>query len=122
MGITAKVELSSNPVLALEVAARRGMLEAGQKILELSNEHAPTEPDPRHGQHLTETGFVRADIIDGEDVVIVGYEAFWAGWQEVHEDWNHPHGGEAKFLELAVGASEAEFLATVAEHVRAAML
>lgn len=119
MGIVAKVDLSSNPIIAMETGVRRGLLAAGAKILALSDTKAPTEPDPRHGEHLTETGFVRATVIDGVDYVIVGYGAFWAGWQEVHEDWNHPYGGEAKFLELSVIEGEPMFLETVAASVRA---
>ena len=121
MGIEVKVDLSSNPTVAMDAAIRRGLLEAGAVILALSNSKAPTEPDPRHGQHLTETGFVRADIIDGEDVVIIGYEAFWAGWQEVHENWNHPYGGEAKFLELSVVEGEPAALDIIATNIREAL-
>jgi hypothetical protein len=106
VGIEVKVDVPANSGYALQVATQRGLMKAGAAIMAISDRNAPTEPDPKHGIHMTETGFVRADVIGGEDVVIIGYEAFWAGWQEAHENWNHPHGGEAKFLELALVEGE----------------
>jgi len=118
MGVEVKLDLPAS-ALQLDVAVQRGLLKAGATILELSNEKAPTEPEPKHGVHMRETGFVRADILGGEDVVIVGYEAYWAGWQESHEDWDHPHGGEAKFLERALVEGERVAMEIVAAEIRA---
>lgn len=122
MGIDVKVDLSSNPAIALDTAIRRGLLEAGALILALSNEGAPTEPDPRHDVHMTETGFVRLAIgPDGEDIVVIGYEAFWALLQHEHLDWSHVHGGRAKFLELAVIEGQQAALEILAATIRQGM-
>jgi hypothetical protein len=100
--MTVKLDMAPDPGLTLETDLRRALLEAGHLVLEAANLQAPREETPRHGVHMTETGFVVATVGPaGEDVVIIGYGAYWAVWQHEHLEWHHEH-GHAKFLELAV--------------------
>ena len=113
MGVTVKV--TSRPVgTELTTTLRRAMLTAGGVVLAASDALAPTEPDPRHGVHMTETGFVHVVPGADSDEVQIGYSAFWARLQHEHLNWNHPHGGEAQFLLKAAVAGEEKFWETVA--------
>jgi hypothetical protein len=117
------VELVLNTAILVEVAAarRRGLTNGGRAILALSDAGAPTEPVPRHGVHLTETGFTRVEPGVEVDTVAIGYRAFWALRQ--HEDltYNHPHGGHAKFLSGGLVEGETAALEIVAESIRAVL-
>lgn len=97
-------DLILNDAIGVEVSAaiRRGLKRAGQIVLAASDAGAPTEPEPRHGVHLTETGFTRVEPGVGSDAVAIGYGAFWAIWQEENLTYHHPHGGHAKFLSGAL--------------------
>lgn len=101
-----QVKLDVNRGLVVELAAirRRAMDEAAAPTLAEAVALAPTEPDPRHGVHLRETAYktLKAAGVDGLDRVELGFTAFWAVWQSEHLDWDHPHGGEAQFLEKAL--------------------
>lgn len=114
MGID--VKLTTDPTIAvrLDAAVTRGLQAGGEMILQASDLLAPIEPDPKHGVHMVETGFVRPEGTQ----VAVGYEAFWAVWQEVKDEYHHEH-GQAHFLETAlVAGSEAAF-AKIAETIAA---
>jgi hypothetical protein len=113
-------ELTLNPV-TVDAATHRALVEAGATILAMSDEGAPTEPEPRHGIHMTETGYVRVNVDAEGAVAEIGYGAFWALWQ--HEDlaYHHPHGGHAKFLELALLEGQEKAFALMAENVAAAL-
>lgn len=119
MGLDVKVT-PGRPVDIAD-AARRGLLEAGKAVLEASDVLAPREPVARHGVHMVETGFVR--VIPGaeDDAVAIGYRAFWAVWQHERLDYNHPNGGEAKFLEIPLVASGSADMEIVAANVRRAL-
>lgn len=87
--------------LALATARRRGLQAGARLVLAKSDTLAPREAEPRHGVHMTETGFVRVEPgID--DTVAIGYEAYWAVWQNENLLYHHPEGGQAKFLDTAL--------------------
>lgn len=114
-------DLVLNDAITVQTSAaiRRGLKRAGQIVLAAADEGAPKEPEPKHGVHLTETGFTRVEPGVGSDVVAIGYEAFWAVWQEENLTYHHPHGGHAKFLSgalLEVGQAAVE--AAVAPELR----
>jgi hypothetical protein len=114
VGMTVKMEMGPDPAVTLATDLRRGLVEAGHAILALSDAQAPREETPRHGVHMTETGFVAATVLpDGEDAAVIGYGAFWAAWQHERLDWHHDQ-GHAKFLELAVVEGEAAAYAILA--------
>lgn len=119
MPFQVKVTVPPNPGYRLDAALQRGLQAAGEEILAVSDVLAPREPEPRHGIHMTETGYVRSHPqVDGASVEI-GYTAFWAVWQ--HEDlaYHHPHGGQAKFLATAIVRSPEAVQEQVAASVRA---
>jgi hypothetical protein len=114
-------ELVFNDALLVEVATarRRGLKQGAQTILALSDAGAPREPEPKHGVHLTETGFTRIEVAgEGEDVAAIGYRAFWAAWQEEDLTYEHPHGGHAKFLSGGLLEGEEPAVAQVAASLR----
>lgn len=117
------VDLTLNPDILVEVATarRRGLSAAGKVILALSDAGAPTEPVPRHGVHMTETGFTRVELGGDVDSVAIGYGAFWAVLQEEDLTYNHPHGGHAKFLSGALVAGKDVALEEIAAQVRAVL-
>lgn len=115
-------DLTLNSVdVQISAARRRGLQKAGKIVLALADAGAPREPEPKHGVHLTETGFVR--VLPGAeiDTVAVGYEAFWAVFQEEDMSYEHKHGGHAKFLTggLVEGADAA--FEAIAEEIRQAL-
>lgn len=118
MGIEVKVHVPAKS-LGLQTALRRGLQAAGVEILAASDALAPTEPKPRHGVHLTETGFVRVVPGVNSDSVVVGYEAFWAWWQNEDLTYHHPHGGQAKFLDTAMLGGAERAGETIAAVIRA---
>jgi hypothetical protein len=86
--------MKTTPVLTLiEAAAQDGLREAGKEILARSNELAP---------HLTgeteDTGFVAVDDL----TLQVGYSSLVALLQHESLEYEHPRGGEWKFLESAL--------------------
>lgn len=119
MGMEVKLDL--NPSILAETHAKmvRGLQAAGELILAEAVALAPTEPEPRHGVHLRETGFVRPQTDSGAhgDRVMVGFTAFWAQWQEVKE-YDHPNGGQSHFLETAFLTKGEAALGVVAATVR----
>jgi hypothetical protein len=122
MPLDVRVEL--NPAVTVQLAAvrRTALAEAGKEILAISDALAPREPEPKHGEHLIETGYTQLEAeASGGDRVAVGYQAFWALFQHENPDYKHPHGGEWKFLEKAlVRGNEAAF-ETVAKAMREAI-
>jgi hypothetical protein len=114
-------ELSLNETLLVEVATvrRRGLKKGADAILALADAGAPREPEPKHGVHMTETGFTRIEIgAEGEDVAAIGYRAFWAPLQEEDLTYKHPHGGHAGFLVGGLLEGEAPALELVAAELR----
>lgn len=118
-----QLTLTANPSFAVRTAARRGLQEAGAAVLVVSNGLAPREPVPRHGVHMTETVFVHHQTGGGsEQAVAVGYRAYWALFQHEMLSYHHPHGGVAKFLELAVLEMEPAVLGIIARNIQEALL
>lgn len=119
MGMNVKVTGTAvNPMVEIQTRIREGLLEAGKTVLAVSDALAPTEPVPRHGIHMVETGFAQVEPgLDG-DRVAVGYRAYWARWQHEDLNYDHPHGGEAKFLEHAALQSKVGTMEIIAGKVR----
>jgi hypothetical protein len=112
-------DLTLNPVdVVVATARRRGMKLAGDLVLALSDEGAPREPEPKHGVHMTETGFVRVQPGAEVDTVEVGYKAFWAVFMEEDLTAHHPNGGHAKFLSGGLLEGAAAGFDLVAEAIR----
>lgn len=104
-----EVNLKLNPDISIELSTRtrRGLVKAGEGILAASDARAPREDTPRHGVHMTDTGFVRLELSEvGGERVAIGYEAWWSVFtHEGHPEHGaetYPGGGEPKFLERSV--------------------
>ncbi|TDX78721.1 hypothetical protein EDF35_1935 [Rathayibacter sp. PhB151] len=101
--------MKTTPVLTLiEAAAQDGLREAGKEILARSNDLAP---------HLTgeteDSGFVAIDDL----TLQVGYRSLVALLQHESLEYEHPRGGEYKFLESAL--AEVDTPAIIAKHTGA---
>lgn len=115
--MTVKLEL---PPVTVELAAlrRRAMLTAAEPTLAEAVVLAPTEPDPKHGEHLRETAYLRLVAELGLDKVELGFTAFWAIWQHENIEWHHPNGGESQFLTKALVRGYEAWLERTAELIR----
>lgn len=100
-----------NPILStVEKAAQDGLRAAGREVLQRARELSPTltgESD--------KSGFVAIDDL----TVQVGFKSKVSRLQHENLDYQHPQGGQAKFLETAV--DEIDIGATIAAHVRKAL-
>ncbi|SDJ07880.1 hypothetical protein SAMN05444157_1623 [Frankineae bacterium MT45] len=117
------VELTLPPItVELAAARRRALLVVAAELMAVAAGLAPTEPEPKHGVHLRETAFVRLEAaLDGGDQVAIGFDAFWAIWMHEWMDVAHPHGGQAKFLELPVVEGGEAAMEKVAALIREAI-
>lgn len=110
------VDLAFNDSLqvAVNAAKRRGLRAGGAVVLAASDALAPKEPVPKHGENMVDTGFVKLGISgDGIDQAVIGYEAWWAIFPHENLEDHHPHGGQAKFLEVGAATSAETALGTV---------
>jgi hypothetical protein len=103
-------------------AARRGlhvaMLEAANEVLEHARGNAPLggPDDPHHGE-LRASGHVR----ELEHAILVVFNVPWAAEQHERFDFQHPHGGQPKYLENSVKEKAHKFEALVAGKVHTAV-
>lgn len=71
-----------------------------------------------------DTGTLRASMkvtTDGNGTAAVSYNTPYAARQHEEIGWQHPGGGEAKFLENAVNATAARVKSVIADEIRKAM-
>lgn len=113
-----EVKMTPGNPIELETAVRRGLADAGKAVLLASQPLVPREPVAKHGVHLADTGFVRVEPGIDEDTAVVGYGLFTAVWMHEWTDVAHPYGGEAKYLEIPLLASEGTSMEIVAGTVR----
>lgn len=123
MGMEVKLTLNHDIGLELATRTRRGLVKAGEAILGVSNARAPREDKPRHGVHMTETGFVRLELDElGGERVAIGYDAWWAIFthegKPEHGAETYPGGGETKFLERSIVEGGETALEVVAAAIR----
>ena len=101
------------PILStVEKAAQDALREVAEQTLERSNELSPTltgESD--------ESGFVAVDDL----TATVGYSSLVSLLQHEKLEWQHPRGGQAKFLETAAAEMEQQVEPIMAQKVREAL-
>lgn len=101
------------PILStVEKAAQEALAEVGEETLERSNELSPTLTG-----ETDDSGFVQTDDL----TVQVGYSSFVARLQHEDLDYQHPRGGQAKFLETAADEMRAQVGPKVAAKIREAL-
>ena len=99
------------PILStVEQAAQQGMRAAGREVLQRARELSPTLTGDSD-----KSGFVATDDL----TVQVGFTSLVSKLQHENLDWEHPQGGQPKFLEAAV--DEVDIGAVTAAHVRKAL-
>lgn len=111
------VELEDGIEERVSNAAARGIKRAAEHMLRVSNSNAPVE-----SHRLIDSG--EATVSGLEAVVTYGTTADTAEYAELqHErmDYEHPHGGGAKFLERARNSEASVMGAIVASETRRAI-
>jgi hypothetical protein len=113
------VDLSGLDLGALEARVNAAMPEAvhagGEVILAGAVAKVPVESG-----HLVGTGKVD-DSRGGDNTVAVTFDGPYARYIHEHLDFKHPHGGQAKYLELAMIEHKDEALGEVADRIKQAM-
>ncbi len=79
-----------------EKAIQKGLRAVARETLRRSNQKAPDDPGT-DGRDLKKSGSVSVDDLSAQ----VSYTARHALFQHERLDYQHPNGGEAKFLERA---------------------
>jgi hypothetical protein len=98
------------PVLsAVEQAAQEALKEVAEETLERSNELSPTLTG-----ETDESGFVKVDDLTAQ----IGYRSFVARLQHEDLDYQHPRGGQAKFLETAADEMRSQIGPRMAAKIR----
>lgn len=96
-----------------------GLLDGGRMLLKASEElvpKAPKEPGDSN-PHLAATGKVRTGR-GGANTVAITYAGPYARYIHEHLGFKHPHGGQAKFLELALLIKGGDALNKIADRVQ----
>ena len=87
------VKMHNAKLSAVEQAARDALQDTAKKVLKVAKGLAPVEDGD-----LRKSGKVRVDDLE----VRVVFDAPHAWLQHERLDYQHPHGGQAKYLEAAV--------------------
>lgn len=96
--------------LDLSPARITAALERGAEVLKKD----AVDKVPKDSTALADSAAIRPE---GDDAVAVTFSGPYAHW--IHEgiEFEHPHGGQAKFLESALLEKKDEALAEVASHL-----
>lgn len=98
------------PILSTaEKAAQEGLRRGMRALLDRARELSPTDTGDSD-----KSGFVRIDDLTGQ----AGFTSLVSRLQHENLDWQHPDGGQPKFLETA--AVEVDVVAYVAAEIRKA--
>lgn len=98
------------PILSTaEEAIQDGLKEGGREILQRARSLSPTDSGASD-----KSGFSLVDDLTMQ----VGFTSLVSRLQHEHLDWEHPDGGQPKFLETA--GDEVDVEAIVAKKIRAA--
>lgn len=97
-------------------AAANGMLEATEALLALAVDQTPWVEHT-----LRNSGTTSVEINGNEVHGAVGFNTPYARRQHEELDWNHPNGGNAKFLEKPANQFGPEMLAIVGYSVGRAL-
>lgn len=111
--------------VALAAAAELAVESAGKTLLDASQQLVPVDTGALKasgqvtgdGPHTVAVSYGRQDGAgrngaDTADYAVIQHEAL---------DYNHPNGGQAKYLEQAMHSAAPEILAAMAEQLRAAL-
>lgn len=101
----------------VKAGARAGVAEGAQAVATASQELTPVlEGVLRAGT------YVHAPVETGGEVVSgVGNNTIYAARQHEETGWNHPRGGQAKFMETAMTQNEDAVRQTIINHIKGAI-
>lgn len=78
----------------VERAAEEGVRRCGEDLLGKSQRLAPVEEGT-----LRASGELEVEVVAGEITATVSFNTVYAARQHEEMDWQHPKGGQAKYLE-----------------------
>lgn len=97
--------------------ARAGVADAAQAIATVSQELTPVLEGV-----LRASTFVHLPVEhDGEVLSGVGNNVIYAARQHEETGWNHPRGGQAKFMETAMNQNTDAVRQTIINHIKGAI-
>lgn len=109
------VEWNGDALVArVKSGARAGVLEGAQAIATASQELTPVLEGV-----LRASTFVHMPVEDnGQILTGVGNNMIYAARQHEEVGWNHPRGGQAKYMETAKNQNEDKVRQTVINHIK----
>lgn len=93
----------------LQSGKQAGLRMAAEAILNESNARVPVRDGALRGSGST--------AVSG-DQAAVGYSSVYAARQHEEVGWNHPNGGQAKYLETAFNATSQQALQVLAQAIK----
>ena len=101
----------------VKAGARNGVMDAAQAVATASQELTPVlEGVLRAATH------VHMPVQDGDEIVGgVGNNTVYAARQHEETTWQHPRGGQAKFMETAMTQNEDAVRQTIINHIKGAI-
>lgn len=101
----------------ITAGARAGVVEAAQAVATASQDLTPVlEGVLRAATH------VHMPIQQGDEIVGgVGNNTIYAARQHEETSWNHPRGGQAKYMETAMNQNEDAVRQTIVNHIKGAI-
>lgn len=109
------VEWNADAILArIKAGARAGVVEGANAIATASQELTPVQDGV-----LRASTYVHNPVeVDGEVVSGVGNNVIYAARQHEETSWNHPRGGQAKYMETAMTQNEDAVRQTIINHIK----
>lgn len=111
--MSVSMEWHGDKILAgVESGKTNGLRMAAEAILNESNARAPVETGALVGSGST--------AVSGNEAA-VGYSIIYAARQHEEIGWNHPNGGQAKYLETAFNAKASEAMQLISQAIKGAI-
>lgn len=111
--MSVSMEWNGDKMLAgYRAGKQKGLRDAAEAILHESNNRVPVRDGALRASGST--------AVSGDEAA-VGYSIIYAARQHEEIGWNHPNGGQAKYLETAFNAKSVEAQQIIAQAIKNAM-
>lgn len=108
---------AKNLTARVQDGARAGVVDAAQAVATASQELTPVLEGV-----LRAATTVRGPVQDGDEIVAgVGNNTIYAARQHEETGWQHPRGGQAKYMETAMTQNEDAVRQTILNHIKGAI-
>lgn len=109
------MSLTWNPAITglIQAATLEGIREAAYAVEAAAVQKAPFRDGDLRNSALTTVG-----TMGDKPAAAVSFNVIYAARQHEETGWNHPNGGEAKYLENAANELKPQLLNLVANHIR----